>query len=360
MTQSERSFAAVLDQLTGADSRDAVMRVVTEAGSTAAGIDGVCLFAWAGRSSLVALAGAGQIHACDVQEPNLHRLIAAATGERRPIGTTFVVPLDQACGYRAVGFFWSPERTADRQRTSQLELLAKFVGLAAISWLQADKHELQLQDQRRMATELQHRLRNNLALMRSIVRRSSETAASAEQFALHLEGRIGALGRTQAGVTAAGSTGLDLEDLIRTELIANAVPEQRCVVRGPVVRLHAKGAESLGLAIHELATNSLKFGALAVAAGKLAIQWDVTGGALPSLHLTWIESGMTVVSAAPRRRGFGQELIECTLPYELGAQTRLDFSPGGVQCEMDIPLEACATAMESIARRVTPPATTLP
>jgi two-component sensor histidine kinase len=352
MTQSDLSFAAtVLDQLTSAASRDAVIRVAIEAGSKLAGIDGLCLVARAGKSSLVALAGTGPVHACEMQEPNLHRLIPAAIGERRPIGMTFVVPLDEAAGYRAVEFFWPPGSAVDRQQTSQLELLAKYVGLAANTWLQAEKHERQLQDQCRMATELQHRLRNNLALMRSIVRRSIETAASAEQFALHLEGRLCALGRTQAGLTAAGSIGVDLEELIRTELIANAVHERRCVMSGPVVRLHAKGAESLGLAIHELATNSLKFGALQAAEGRLAIHWDVTSGTLPALHLTWIESGVTMISAAPRRRGFGQELIECTLPYELGALTRLDFSPGGVQCEMDIPLEACATLVQPVARR---------
>jgi two-component sensor histidine kinase len=352
MTPSEQPFAIVLDRLTSATSRDAAIRIATDAASALAGIDGLCLSAWAGRSSVVALAaGAVRIHACEVHEPNMHRLIAAATGERRPVGTTFVVPLHEACGYRAVGFFWPPESAADRQQTSQLELLAKCLGLAANTWLQTEKHERQLLDQRRMSTELQHRLRNNLALMRSIMRRSIETAASAELFALHLEGRIGALSRTQAGVTAAGSIGLDLEELIRTELIANAVPEGRCVVRGPAVRLHASGAESLGLAIHELATNSLKFGALTAPDGQLAISWDVTGDTPAALHLSWIESGITIVSAAPRRRGFGQELIECTLPYQLGARTRLTFSAGGLECEMDIPLEACATLAKPAARR---------
>jgi two-component sensor histidine kinase len=351
MTQMEKSFGCVLDKLTGAASRDAAIRVATEAAGTLAGIDGLCLFARMGRSSIVALVEGDRLHASELHEPNLHRLIAAATGERRAIGATFVVALDESCGYRSLAFFWPPESAIEPAATRLLQLLAKSLGLAANSWLQAEKHEQQLQDQRRMSTELQHRLRNNLALMRSIVRRSMESAASAELFALHLEGRIGALGRTQACVTAAGSIGLDLEELIRTELIANAVPERRCSVRGPAVRLHAYGAESLGLAIHELATNSLKFGALAAPDGQLAIRWDVAAGALPSLHLSWIESGITIVSAAPRRRGFGQELIECTLPYQLGARTRLAFNPGGIECEMDIPLEACATLAEPAVRR---------
>jgi hypothetical protein len=60
---------------------------------------------------------------------------------------------------------------------------------------------------------------------------------------------------------------------------------------------------------------------------------------------------VNIVSVAPRRRGFGQELIECTLPYELGARTRLEFSPGGVLCEIEIPLEACAASGEPAAQQ---------
>ena len=120
-----------------------------------------------------------------------------------------------------------------------------------------------LRDERRASAELQHRLRNNLALMRSVIRRSNETAESAEEFALHLDARIGALARTQGMLAAAGAVGVELEELVRTELIASAVLEKHYRRQGPAVRLHAKGAESLGLAMHELATNSLKFGALA-------------------------------------------------------------------------------------------------
>jgi two-component sensor histidine kinase len=145
---------------------------------------------------------------------------------------------------------------------------------------------------------------------------------------------------------------VELEDLVRTELIAGAVPEQRYRVEGPAVRLHAKGAELVGLTVHELMTNSVKFGSLGVGGGSLAVAWTVHADPLPRLRIDWLESGANIVSAAPRRRGFGHELVECTLPYELGAQTRLTFSPGGVTCEIEIPLEACATGVESALRQV--------
>ena len=91
--------------------------------------------------------------------------------------------------------------------------------------------------------------------------------------------------------------------------------------------------------LHELATNSLKFGALTAPNGYLAITWATKRAAPPRLHVNWTESGVTIASLAPRKRGFGQELIESTLPYELNANTRLTFAPGGVQCLIDVPLD---------------------
>src|SRR5262249_29253823 len=107
-----------------------------------------------------------------------------------------------------------------------------------------------------------------------------------------------------------------------------------------------KGAELLALAVHEMTTNSLKFGALATAAGRLTISWSVTEDALAHLQLNWRESGVTIASSAPRRRGFGQELIESTLPYELGANSQLSFSPGIVTCEIRIPLATYVSIAE--------------
>lgn len=322
----EGYLSSVLEEMTAATTRDDLLGVAMRAAGELGGADGVCLLA-------------------NAQE--LQR-VAAKEGERHRDGLTLIVPLSESTRHTAVAFFWQPGRTADRRQRRRLEVLAKTLGLAARTWRREEEHALQLDDERRAAMELQHRLRNNLAVMRSIVRRSNETAESPEQFALHLDARIGALVRTQGVLSAAGIAGVELEDLIRTELIASAVSEERYALGGPAVRLHAKGAESLGLAMHELATNSLKFGALAAPNGRLAVSWLVTGRPSPRLQLTWVESGVTIVSAAPRRRGFGQELIECTLPYELGARANLAFDPGGVRCTIDTPLPACATAFEEL------------
>jgi two-component sensor histidine kinase len=358
MTNPDRYLADVFDELTTATTDAAAARIAVRAAYELAAVDGLCLLTQTQERCAVALAQGQRTYRCDLRNSSMYRAadrsdpvgthtlwgkeesIELPTGEQQRIGLTLIVPLRGATGHMAVAFFWQPGHTADQQQTRRLELLAKALGLAASAW-----------NQHRIAADLQHRLRNNLALMRSIIRRSNETAASAEHFALHLEARIGALSRTQAVLAAAGEAGIELEELIHTELIASAVSEKRCLVQGPAMRLRAMGAESLGLAMHELATNSLKFGALATPGGSVAVTWWVTDDRLsPRLHVSWIETGVTIASVAPRRRGFGQELIECTLPYELGAHTRLAFNPGGVHCEIDIPLAACAAIVEPAQR----------
>jgi two-component sensor histidine kinase len=315
IADAEEYLGRVADELTAAPTRDEALAIASRAARDLAGCDGLYLLAQAHESH----------HA-------------------RP-GHTIIIPVHEECGHAAVGFFWQPWRTADQQSVRSLELLAKIIGLASRTWRVREQHAAQLRNERQAATELQHRLRNNLALMRSIVRRSNETSDSAEEFALHLDARLGALARTQRMMVAAGAAGLDLEELVRTELIATVAADSHYNVEGPPVRLHAKGAESLGLALHELATNSLKFGALAADGGFVSVTWWVTWPN-PKLHLGWLESGVTVVSLAPRRRGFGQELIECTLPYELDARTSLAFTPGGAHCTIVVPLQSCAVDFE--------------
>ena len=155
--------------------------------------------------------------------------ITLPSGEQLRIGVALIVPLQPATGHAAVGFFWQPGRTADSRGARRLELLAKVLGLAASGWTRDEAHATRALEQQRISADLQHRLRNNLALMRSVVRRSRETAESAEHFALHLEARVGSLGRTQGMLSTAGGLGVELEELVRTEPLASAAGAQpRC------------------------------------------------------------------------------------------------------------------------------------
>ncbi len=190
-----------------------------------------------------------------------------------------------------------------------------------------------------LADELQHRVRNMLAVIRSIFRRTLENGASQDEFAEHFQGRLNAIARYQTGVVELHSCGIELEDIIRDELLdVNCLDGPNCKIAGPSVRLQNKSAELIGLAVHELVTNAVKFGAL-YHQGMLSVEWTLTGSAAEAtLHLRWKETGVSLLSAAPRPRGFGQDLIEEALPYQLGATTSFEFKPGGLDCSIELPL----------------------
>jgi two-component system CheB/CheR fusion protein len=198
-----------------------------------------------------------------------------------------------------------------------------------------------------LLTELQHRVRNTLAVIRSISRRTAATSDTVDDYAMHLEGRIEAFARAQAIATRSPDYSVDLEDFVREEFLALAVRDDETVrIDGPTIRLRAKAADCIGLAIHELATNSVKYGALSGNGWRIDLSWRVEE--IPGsrkLRLEWWEKGTRVAGIAPRRRGFGSELIERTLHYELDAETELEFMPGGVRCMILIPLNDQTAAM---------------
>jgi two-component system CheB/CheR fusion protein len=206
--------------------------------------------------------------------------------------------------------------------------------------------------QRLLLAELQHRVRNVLAVVRSISRRTAANSETVEQYAAHLDGRLNALARTQAAVTRDPAGGLDLEQIVRDELLAYQARDGQLRVEGPEVRLDPKTGESMALAIHELATNSVKYGALSAPDGKLRVTWRIDGnGAGPALDFEWREGAETIQGGVPARRGFGSELLERSLAYDLGAKTALDYQAGNFRCTIEFPLKARAAPS---ARPVSP------
>ncbi|WAP70146.1 sensor histidine kinase [Jiella pelagia] len=194
--------------------------------------------------------------------------------------------------------------------------------------------------ERLLLAELQHRVRNTLAVIRSIARRTADTTETAEDYAMHLEGRINAFARVQAAVTRDPLGGVSLLDLVAEELIAATAREgENATIEGPNIRLSGREAETFGLAVHELATNAIKFGALSEPAGHVAIRWTIEEAADPPLlHFVWKETGVDLNPDEPRRRGFGTELLERTLSYQLLAEGRESFEADGVRCVIRMPL----------------------
>ncbi|WP_419899134.1 PAS domain S-box protein [Roseomonas sp. USHLN139] len=200
-----------------------------------------------------------------------------------------------------------------------------------------------------LLAELQHRVRNIMAVIRSVASRTARSAGSVEEYRDLMSGRLLTLARVQALLTRSANMGASIHAVIRDELVAAAGEERQFDIAGPELLLSAKAAEVLTLAVHELATNALKHGAFAVPEGRLAVRWQVARREAGDwLRLDWQESGVTLPPAGlPRRRGFGSELIEGLLPYELQGQGSLVLGPEGARCRLEFPLQGGASLLET-------------
>lgn len=189
----------------------------------------------------------------------------------------------------------------------------------------------------RRRAETQHRIRNLLTVIRSISTRSFERALSLEDLGHHQSGRISALARVEEGLDAFAGEGADLERLLWDEwlVVLSPTEEWRAEASGPSVLLAPRAAERIGLALHELTTNALKFGALSSSQGRIRVSWRILDDVL---EFAWSETDVPLMNMSPKREGFGRDLLERALPYDLRAETRLSFSPGGVHCSIRLPM----------------------
>ena len=185
-----------------------------------------------------------------------------------------------------------------------------------------------------LRSELEHRVRNALAITRSVFSRTMDNATSVEDARDHFLGRLDALARYQGRIAAMPGYTFDLETMVWDELmIFGSGNDPRVEVAGPSVQLAHGVAEAIGLALHELATNSVKFGVLGEPASnrRLQITWKEQDR---SILFEWAETGVPIVASAPIASGFGREFIEQGLPYQLGAETEFELLPGGLVCRI--------------------------
>ncbi|KKC24801.1 hypothetical protein WP12_17580 [Sphingomonas sp. SRS2] len=193
-----------------------------------------------------------------------------------------------------------------------------------------------------LRNELQHRVRNMLAIIRSIFSRSMTSGGSIDDIADHFHGRLDTIARYQSFHSIDPMRSVDVEQIVRDELHSFQFGDDPVItIEGHEAHINQDVAQLTALAVHELVTNSLKFGALSGgdARVRLLIRWTVAGNALT---LEWLESGVAIIGAAPLRRGFGREFIEQALPYQIGATTSFDLRPGGLTCIITIPLDVVA------------------
>ena len=200
-----------------------------------------------------------------------------------------------------------------------------------------------------LVAELQHRVRNIMGMIRSIANRTAVGATGIDDYRSLLEGRLLALARVQALLTREANAGGSLRGIIENEVMVQAHRSDQFTLTGPEIRLSPKAVEVLTLAFHELATNALKYGAFSAPDGHLTVGWSsVEKRGAQWLALDWIEEG-----APPRepstRRGFGSELIEARIPYELGGRGRITIGPEGARCRLEFPLGGGESILETDA-----------
>lgn len=180
--------------------------------------------------------------------------------------------------------------------------------------------------------ELSHRVKNMLAVVQAIARQTGARADSVPGFVETFGGRLGALSATHELLTATGWHGARLPDLVRRAL-SSQVPREQLLVEVADLTVGAELAQNLALALHELATNAVKHGALSCAAGKVALTGGSQGG---GLVLEWREAGGPTVRP-PVRHGFGTTLLSRVIAYQHQGRVDLAWRPSGLVCTMRLP-----------------------
>lgn len=185
--------------------------------------------------------------------------------------------------------------------------------------------------------EMKHRLKNNLSTVLAIARQSFRGHDGDSEEFQKFEARLLALSKSYDLITRQAWDSAELSEVVAQLLAVHG--QQRFEIDGPAVRLSSRSAMALTLALHELATNAAKYGALSVPAGRVSIKWSVEPSQRPSLIFRWRERNGPPVSP-PTQKGFGSQLIERLLAVELNGEVRITYDRAGVVCEIAAPLSA--------------------
>jgi PAS domain S-box-containing protein len=183
-----------------------------------------------------------------------------------------------------------------------------------------------------LAREVDHRARNALALVQSIVRLTR--ADSIKSYIAAVDGRIGALSRAHTLLAQSRWQGADLGRLVDEELAPHRTGESdKIIADGPEVSLDPRTAQTLALALHELSTNAAKYGALSVMSGRMRLNWELQPD---NLLLRWIESGGPATQP-PQSPGFGIRVIGASIERQLEGAVQFEWLPEGLHCSMRVP-----------------------
>jgi two-component sensor histidine kinase/CheY-like chemotaxis protein len=237
-----------------------------------------------------------------------------------------------------VGMISTHWRNPYRPTDGQLRLL-DFVARQAADILERNQAR---QTEQLLVEELNHRVKNTLASVQAIVQHTLRSAKDPAHFASSFSGRIQSMARAHSLLTSTVWKGADLRDVIRDQLQLGPIDQSRLTAWGPPVRMPPQMVQHVALMLHELGTNSAKYGALSRAQGRVTINWSVED---MLLRLKWVEQGGPPVSA-PIKRGFGSTLIEQSARSE-GGEAHMSVGARGIAWDITVPLPANVPLLES-------------
>jgi two-component sensor histidine kinase/PAS domain-containing protein len=226
------------------------------------------------------------------------------------------------------------------------ENITEWIG-AAVDISQHKLAEAALQQRARqlklMVDELNHRVKNTLASVQSIAMQTLRNSSTAAEGRHSLEARLLALAKAHDVLTREHWEGASLKELLTDALSAYTGNGRHSPfdIEGAEIRLFPRATLALSMALHELATNAVKYGALSSETGRVRIQWEPAPGKPCRFRFQWVESGGPPVRQ-PGRRGFGSRLIQQGLAHDLGGDVQLHFAHKGLVCVLEAPLgEIC-------------------
>lgn len=249
-------------------------------------------------------------------------------------GAAFGFPIKSEGRIVAVLEFFSQNRAPP---DSELMLTVRTLGEQVGRVLERKRTE---EHQRLLINELNHRVKNTLAIVQSVAAQTFKGDAADRAARQAFESRLAALAAAHDVLTADNWESASMIEVAQKAGVGCGADPGQMRIEGPDIRLAPRTAVSLSMALHELCTNAVKYGSLSTGAGSVAVSWEVNHSSNgPELHLKWVEEGGPKVSP-PTKRGFGSRMIERGLASELGGNVQLQFLPQGVQCLVTAPLPA--------------------
>jgi two-component system, chemotaxis family, CheB/CheR fusion protein len=193
--------------------------------------------------------------------------------------------------------------------------------------------------QQTLTSELSHRVKNVITLIDSMATQTLARSSSLTEFGDAFHGRLRTVARAHGELFSSQWRAADIQGLATATMEGCAADKSRVQIDGEPLSLAPYQAMAVNLTLHELCTNALKYGALSTKAGRVAINWSVQNPAgARQVRLIWKEYGGPRVER-PQRKGYGTQLIETLVPYELHGEVDLHFEEGGLTCELLFPLE---------------------